>query len=134
MTKYQLQASNKWNFDFIKEAPITNASSQFKWEVSTLDDIPRFYHHTAHQTTGALHKSDVSQLFSECENICPLSQSISAPSMIIQNPIAVNKRKIVVGVSSTAANSATSSVGSNQRKITGECRVNNIVIVNLSQA
>lgn len=117
MTKYQLQASNKWSFDFIKEAPITNANSQFQWEPSTLSETPRFYHHVAHQPPGT---SERSQLFSEYENICPLSQSISAPSMISQNPIAVNKRKIVVGVSSTSANFAASSACSNQRKITGE--------------
>lgn len=121
MAKYQLQASNKWSFDFIKEAPITNANSQFKWEASTLSETPRFYHHIVQQPSGTVNVRNLSQLFSECENICPLSQSISAPLMIIQNPIAVNKRKIVVGVSSTSANFATSSACSNQRKITGEC-------------
>ena len=121
MTKYQLQASNKWNFDFIKEEPITNANSQFKWQPSTLSDSPRFYHHISHQPSGTLDTSDRSQLYSECENICPLSQSISAPSMIIPNPKAVNKRKIVVSASSTTANLAPSSACSNQRKITGEC-------------
>lgn len=120
MTKYQLQASNKWSFDFIKETPIKSANSQFKWKPSTLNDTPRFYHHVSHQPSSTLDLSERSaKLFSECENICPLSQSISAPSMIIQNTLAVNKRKIVVGVSSTTSFAAPSACSS-QRKITGE--------------
>lgn len=124
MTKYQLQASSKWSFDFLTESPITHASSQFKWEPTTLHDMPKFYHHISHPTK-LMHQQDLNeraQLFSECENICPLSQSISAPSMMIQNPSAVNKRKIVVGVSSASSSFVASTVCSgNQRKITGEC-------------
>jgi hypothetical protein len=128
MTKYQLQAANKWSFDFIKESPITHANSQFKWESTTLSDMPKFYHHISqptrlmHQpTSGAMDVNNRRQLFSECENICPLSQSISAPSMIIQNPLAVNKRKIVTGISSASTSLAASTVcSSSQRKITGE--------------
>lgn len=128
MAKYQLQASNKWSFDFIKESPITHANSQFKWESTTLSDMSKFYHHIAHPTSlmrqpasGAMDVNNRRQLFSEYENICPLSQSISTPSMIIQNPLAVNKRKIVTGISSASTSLAASTVcSSSQRKITGE--------------
>lgn len=122
MTKYQLQASSKWCFDFITESPITHANSQFKWETTKLYEMPKFYHHISHPMKLMQNFNDQMQLFSECENICPLSQSISAPSMMIQNPSAVNKRKIVVGVSSASSSFAASTAcSSNQRKITGEC-------------
>lgn len=126
MTKYQIQASNKWGFDFIKESPITHGSGQYRWEQTALSDIPRFYHHISHPTklmhqpSGALDAIDRTQLFSECENICPLTQNISSPSMIIRNPLAVGKRNIVVALSSASTSFAASSVCSNQRKITGE--------------
>lgn len=141
MTKYQLQASNKWSFDFIKESPITYAGSQFKWEATTLNDLPKFYHHIAqpltHHTPGAVaaNVNERTKLFSGCENICPLSRSISSPSMIIQSPMVGNKRKIVVTVSSTSE----SPTCNNQRKITGEFiknnwqTVNGIITVNPSQ-
>lgn len=125
MTKYQLQASNKWGFDFIKETPITHASSQFKWESTTLSDMPKFYRHIAHPTrlmhppAGSLDVANHTQLFSECENICPLSRAISAPSMMLQHTNAVNKRKIIVAASSSFAASTDCS---SQRKITGESR------------
>lgn len=128
MTKYQLQASNKWSFDFIKESPITHAGSQFKWEPATLNEMPKFYHHIAkpltHHTPGVVgvNVNERTKLFSECENICPLSRSISSPSMIIQSPMVGNKRKIVVGVSSTSA----SPTCNNQRKITGEFAKNKL--------
>lgn len=125
MTKYQLQASSKWSFDFIKESPITRADSQFRWESAVFNDMPKFYHHIAHPTR--LHQpasdmvtNDRRQLFSECENICPLTQSISAPSMIMPNPLAVNKRKIVTAISSASTSLAASTVCDSQRKITGE--------------
>jgi hypothetical protein len=124
MTKYQLQASSKWSFDFIKESPITHANSQFRWESAALNDLPKFYHHIAHpmhQPTSDV-ANDRRQLFSECENICPLTQSISAPSMIMPNPLAVNKRKIVAAISSASTSLAASTACSSQRKITGERR------------
>lgn len=121
MAKYQLQASSKWSFDFIKESPITHTNSQFKWESATLNDIPRFYHHTSHPQLP-MDMNNQTQLFSECENICPLSRNISAPSMMIQNPISVNKRKIVVACSSASVGLAAATACSNQRKITGELR------------
>lgn len=126
MTKYQLQASNKWSFDFIKESPIVNANSQFRWESAALNDLPKFYHHIAHpsrlshQPSSEAVTNDHRQLFSECENICPLTQSISAPSMIMSNPLAVNKRKIAAAISSASSSLAASTVCSSQRKITGE--------------
>lgn len=129
MTKYQLQASNKWSFDFIKESPITHANSQFKWESTRFCEMPKFYHHIAHPTrlmhqptSDAVDVNNRRQLlFSECENICPLSQGISAPSMIIQNPLAVNKRKIVTSISAVSSSLAASTVCNvSQRKITGE--------------
>lgn len=138
MTKYQLQASNKWSFDFIKESPITHADSQYKWESTTLNEMPKFYHHIAQPLTHhtpSVGMNEKTKLFSGCENICPLSRSISSPSMIIQNPMVGNKRKIVVGVSSTSA----SPTCNNQRKITGEFTknnwqtVNSIIMVNPSQ-
>ena len=123
MTKYQLQASDKWGFDFVKESPIAHTYSQFKWESTVLSDIPKFYHHIAHSnqtpsSAAARIMNDRYQLFNECENICPLSQSISSPSLVIQNPpTAVNKRRISVFVASTVCSSSSSS---NQRKITGK--------------
>lgn len=121
MTKYQLQASSKWGFDFIKESPITHANSQYRWEPAMLHDLPRFYHHIAQPTrlmqkpTNAVDVNDRAQLFSECENICPLSRSISAPTIILNaNPqCAINKRKMVIASTSSSCNS-------HQRKITGE--------------
>jgi hypothetical protein len=126
MTKYQLQASSKWSFDFMNESPIRHANSQFRWEAATLNEMPKFYHHIAHPTSRLTHQQPGavdairSQLFSEFENICPLSRTISAPSMIIQSSIAVNNRKMVVGVSSASASLAASATCSQQRKITGE--------------
>lgn len=124
MVKYQLQASHKWSFDFIKESPITHASSQFQWETSTLNAMPKFYHHISHPTRlthqpCTMDANDHSQLFSEYENICPLTRNISSPSIIIQNPLAVNKLKIG-SVVSTSTSFAASTACSNQRKITGE--------------
>jgi hypothetical protein len=95
MTKYQLQASNKWGFDFVKESPITHANSQFKWESAMLSETPKFYHHIAvAPTRQTVVESERSQLFSECENFCPLARSISASSMIIQRKISTSQRKI----------------------------------------
>lgn len=117
MAKYQLQASGKWSFDFIKEAPISCSNSQYKWKSSTIYEIPKFYHHISQSSRLEHHSSSTGdghgQLFSECENICPLSQHISSPSMIVQHPLPSNKRKIVRAVSSVT-------VCSNQQKITGE--------------
>lgn len=120
MLKYQMQASDKWSFDFIKESPIAQPNSQFKWEPAALNNMPSFYHHISHPTRSLMDLSGRSQLFSEYENICPLSRNISAPSMIIQNPLAVNKRKIVVGVSPASPSFAASTVCNHQQKITGE--------------
>lgn len=120
MLKYQMQASDKWSFDFIKESPIAQPNSQFKWEPATLNNMPRFYHQISHPTRSLMDLSGRSQLFSEYENICPLSRNISAPSIIIQNPLAVNKRKIVVGVSPASPSFAASTVCNHQQKITGE--------------
>lgn len=95
-----------------------------------LHDLPRFYHHIAQPTrlmqqpTGGVDANDRSQLFSECENICPLSRSISAPSMVIASPmLAVNMRKVVA---------AGSSCSGQQRKITGELSVKRLITPNHS--
>lgn len=124
MTKYQLQASDKWGFDFVREAPIAYPNSHFQWESSKLSEIPKFYHHIAHPTRLAPRSSGASNLyplFGGCENIWPISQSISATSMIVQNPSAVNKRKIGGASSSVSTSFEASAACSHQRKITGEC-------------
>lgn len=124
MTKYQLQASDKWGFDFVREAPIAYPNSQFKWESSKLSEIPKFYHHIAHPARLAPRSSGAASfypLFGGCENICPITQSISATSMIAQNPSVVNKRKIGVASSSASTSFEPSAACSHQRKITGRC-------------
>lgn len=127
MTKYQLQASSKWSFDFMNESPIRHANSQYRWEAATLNELPRFYHHIAHPTARLTHQQSGaagadfrSQLFSEFENICPLARTVSAPSMVIQSAMAVNSRKIVTGASSASSSLAAATACSQQRKITGE--------------
>ncbi|CRK98279.1 CLUMA_CG011641, isoform A [Clunio marinus] len=124
MTKYQLQASYKWSFDFAKESPIAHVNSQLKWEPTSLSNIPKFYHHTTHSMGLSSHYQPITalessnrhvQMFTGCENICPLMQNISEPSIILQNPLSVSKRKTVASTSF-----ATKKVCGSQRKITGK--------------
>lgn len=136
MTKYQLQASDKWGFDFVREAPIAYPNSQFQWESSKLSETPKFYHHIAHPTRLAPSSSGASNLyplFVGCENIHMISQNISATSMIAPNPSAVNKRKIGVASSSASTSFEASAACSHQRKITGErcSRKNSAITVSL---
>ncbi|KAG5680890.1 hypothetical protein PVAND_010369 [Polypedilum vanderplanki] len=77
MTKYQLQAANKWSFDFTNESPISSESSQYKWDTVKLPDVPKFYHHIVNPNKLQASSSE-SQLFDECENICPFSHNINA--------------------------------------------------------
>jgi hypothetical protein len=122
MAKYQLQAANKWSFDFVKESPIRNSNSQFTWETVKLDETPKFYHHEF------ISQTSLNQ--NECENIWPLtptvnSSVISTPALVIQDSLVANNRKIVHSFFASASTSfATSSVVCNksQRKITGKCR------------
>lgn len=81
MTKYQLQASNKWSFDFVNESPITPSSTsgvdgKFQWESATLSDVPRFYHHIVNSNNNM-------QVNSESENIRPLTMPLPIRSIII---------------------------------------------------
>lgn len=114
MTKYQLQASSKWNFDFVNESPIVNAGSQYEWESSRLPDVPRFYHHRQHIVNGSNLQTNITehdtQLFNECENISPLSHSIGGASI-------KSWQRIHTATSSTSSNR---SVCFSQTKITGE--------------
>lgn len=125
MAKYQLQASEKWSFDFIKEMPVGCENSQFNWEPLTTVEMPKFYHQTIqpsrlfHQHSSA--SDERSQLFNKHENICALSRHISSPPLIIQNAMAVSKRKAARAVSSASTSFATTTICSSQRKITGEC-------------
>lgn len=130
MAKYQLQAANKWGFDFTTESPANNTSN-FQWQSTTLSDIPKFYHHIIHNrvnppptpvpsssssSTSSLNGKNsemVMSYFSECENISPLSRNIT-PMIIVQKPLAVNNRVVPTKVVSIA------SMSSNQTKITGE--------------
>lgn len=134
MAKYQLQAANKWGFDFQTESPANNTSN-FQWQSTTLSDIPKFYHHIIHnrvtppapvKSSSSLSSSSTSSLelngknsemvmsyFSECENISPLSRNIT-PMIIVQKPLAVNNRVVPTKIVSIA------SMSSNQTKITGE--------------
>lgn len=115
MAKYQLQAANKWSFDFVKESPIRNSNSQFTWETVKLDDTPKFYHHEF------ISQTSLNQ--NECENIWPLMSSnsvISSPTMIIQDSLVANNRKIVHSTSSSFAASSSCDSNKSQRKITGK--------------
>ena len=132
MAKYQLQAANKWGFDFTTESP-ANKTSNFQWQSTTLSDIPKFYHHIIHNRvtppappSSSSSSSSSSSLelngknsemvmsyFSECENISPLSRNIT-PMIIVQKPLAVNNSVVPTKVVSIA------SMSSNQTKITGE--------------
>lgn len=127
MTKYQLQASDKWSFDFVKEAPIASVNNQFKWEPATVMEMPKFYHQISHQSSRpARYPSSVNNeldqlLFNGYENACPLLRHINLPLMITQNSMAGNKRKMVLAVSSSSKIlTTTTTVSSSQRKITGE--------------
>lgn len=120
MAEYQLKASDKWSFDFIKESPIACSNSQFKWQPSEIIGVPPYYHHIAIPSRLAANiKRDVEHkvLFNEYENIFPLAKHISSLTLIIQNPIPVIKRKIVRAATTSLA---TKIVSSNQGKITGE--------------
>jgi hypothetical protein len=81
MTKYQLQAANKWNFDFSTESPISN-EHQYQWETTRLHDVPVFYHqHIVNPVklqTNVEHKFNT--VFLQCENICPLSNHYNSSS------------------------------------------------------
>lgn len=117
MAKYQLQATNKWNFDFVNESPMPNGNSQYEWESARLPEVPRFYHHRQHIVNGSNLQANINEhdtLFNECENICPLSHSASIKSW----------QKIHV-VATSSSSSSSSSRGNNsvclsQTKITGE--------------
>ncbi|CAO1409597.1 unnamed protein product [Diamesa serratosioi] len=140
MAKYQLQAANKWGFDFTTESPANNTSN-FQWQSTTLSDIPKFYHHIIHNrvtpppapsssssfSSSSSSSSSLLELngknsemvmsyFSECENISPLSRNIS-PMIIVQKPLAVNNSVVPTKVVSIA------SMSSNQTKITDFLKV-----------
>ncbi|CAO1394221.1 unnamed protein product [Diamesa hyperborea] len=134
MAKYQLQAANKWGFDFTTESPANNTSN-FQWQSTTLSDIPKFYHHIIHNrvnppsapvpssssssSTSSLNGKNsemVMSYFSECENISPLSRNIT-PMIIVQKPLAINNRVVPTKVVSIA------SMSSNQTKITDFLKV-----------
>jgi hypothetical protein len=103
MTKYQLQAANKWSFDFANESPISGECSQYKWDSARLPDVPRFYHHTVTPANLQASAND------ECENICPLSHNIGSASL-------KSRQRVVVSSSSGSFS---------QTKITGECEGKN---------
>lgn len=120
MAKYQLQAANKWSFDFVKESPIRNSNSQFSWETVKLAETPKFYHHEfiSHQN--------------DCENIWPLvslNSVISSPALVIQDSLVTNNRKIAHSLFTSASSSFATSTNissvvcnKSQRKITGKRR------------
>lgn len=77
MTKYQLQSSNKWSFDFVNESPLTSDAS-YQWESATLSDVPRFYHHIVNSNNNMQVNYEPETIFNE--NICPLSLNAAVPS------------------------------------------------------
>lgn len=107
MTKYQLQASSKWSFDFVNESPITS-DSNYQWESSTLSDVPRFYHHIVNSNSNVQVNYEPETIFNE--NICPLSCNFAVPS----RPV------FVLSSSMISENTQRSGVCFSQTKITGE--------------
>lgn len=80
MTKYQLQASSKWSFDFTNEKPI-KVNGQYQWESAPLPEVPRFYHQISSNSLQ-VNNSEHETIFNE--NICPLSiASISSRPKIV---------------------------------------------------
>jgi hypothetical protein len=105
MTKYQLQASSKWSFDFANEKPI-NANGQYQWESASLPEVPRFYHQIS-SNSYQVNSSEHETIFNE--NICPLSIAT------------VSSRPIIVVTQSGCGRSGR--VCFSQTKITGELRI-----------
>ncbi|CAG9804897.1 unnamed protein product [Chironomus riparius] len=123
MAKYQLQASNKWNFDFVNESPMSNGNSQYKWESARVPEVPRFYHHRQHIVNGSNLQANINEhdtLFNECENICPLSRNIGGASIK-----SWQKMHVVATSSSSSSNSnrSNNSVCLSQTKITDYLKV-----------
>lgn len=126
MTKYQLQAANKWNFDFVNETPIRSAQSQYAWDAVKLTETPKFYHHEFIAQSSPHHQ--------DSENIRPLAAS---PALIIHNSmVSHHHRRIAHPVFTPASSPSTSFVvasstssmsnvcNKSQRKITGKRRKN----------
>lgn len=109
MTKYQLQASTKWSFDFVNESPITSsADAKYQWESATLSDVPRFYHHIVNSNSNMQVNCEHETIFNE--NICPLSMPM-------------RQKFFVVAASSMSGCGSGRGVCYSQTKITGELNI-----------
>lgn len=95
LTKYQLQATNRWGFDFSLDKPIKK-NNDFEWESVKVNDMPKIYHvinvnsrvqhhPSVFESTKTSNQIDI-EYFNSCnnnENICPLVD--------IKKPILVKK-------------------------------------------